>query len=101
MRPSPSTSAMRIGIPSVSNRYCASLCCAARRLASVSLARASNSSAMRLNARASKLVRPELSRYVALALPRQGKLSPACRVVAGLLEELVVSWGHQLTEPEA
>jgi DNA-binding transcriptional LysR family regulator len=50
---------------------------------------------------ASKLVRPDLSRYVALALPKQGKLSPACRVVANMLEHLVESWGHQLTEPSS
>jgi len=51
--------------------------------------------------RASKLVRPDLSRYIALALPRQGKLSPACRVVATMLQQLVESWGNQLTEPSA
>lgn len=50
---------------------------------------------------ASKLVKPDLSRYIALALPKQGKLSPACRVVANMLQQLVVSWGHQLTEPSA
>jgi LysR family nitrogen assimilation transcriptional regulator len=50
---------------------------------------------------ATKLVRPDLSRYVALALPKQGKLSPACRVVANMLQQLVESWGHQLTEPSA
>jgi len=50
---------------------------------------------------ASKLVRPDLTRYIALALPKQGKLSPACRVVANMLQQLVESWGHQLTEPSA
>lgn len=48
---------------------------------------------------ASRLVRPELCRHVALSFPRQGKLSPACRVVALTLERLVESWGDQLTEP--
>jgi DNA-binding transcriptional LysR family regulator len=48
---------------------------------------------------ASRLVRPELCRHVALSFPRQGKLSPACRVVAATLERLVESWGHRLTEP--
>lgn len=38
---------------------------------------------------ASKLVRPDLCRHVTLALPRQGKLSPACRVVAQRVQELV------------
>ena len=48
---------------------------------------------------ASKLVRPDLCRHVALALPRQGKLSPAGRVVADQVQALVRSWGQQLSEP--
>ena len=48
---------------------------------------------------ASKLVKPDLCRYVTLALPKQGKLSPACRVVAEAVQQLVESWGHQLAEP--
>lgn len=48
---------------------------------------------------ATRLVRPELCRHVALSFPKQGKLSPACRVVAQIIEELVESWGHQLTQP--
>jgi LysR family nitrogen assimilation transcriptional regulator len=48
---------------------------------------------------ASKLVRPDLSRHVTLALPRQGKLSPAGRVVADQVQALVRSWGQQLNEP--
>jgi len=48
---------------------------------------------------ATRLVRPELRRHVALSFPKQGKLSPAGRVVAQTIEELVESWGHQLTEP--
>ena len=48
---------------------------------------------------ASKLVRPELCRHLTLALPRQGKLSPSCRVVAEMVQQLVESWGHQLIEP--
>lgn len=50
---------------------------------------------------ASRVVKPELVRHVTLALPRQGKLSPACRVVAEVVEQLVASWGNQLTEPSA
>jgi LysR family transcriptional regulator, nitrogen assimilation regulatory protein len=50
---------------------------------------------------ASQLVEPDLTRYVTLALPRQGKLSPSCRVVAHTLQQLVESWGRQLTEPDA
>jgi len=48
---------------------------------------------------ASKLIKPDLCRHVTLALPRQGKLSPACRVVAETVQYLVDSWGHRLTEP--
>jgi LysR family transcriptional regulator, nitrogen assimilation regulatory protein len=48
---------------------------------------------------ATRLVRPDLVRHVTLALPRQGKLSPACRVVAATVQELVSAWGRQLTEP--
>jgi LysR family transcriptional regulator, nitrogen assimilation regulatory protein len=48
---------------------------------------------------ASRLVRPDLSRHVTLALPKQGKLSPACRVVVETVQQLVESWGQQLSEP--
>ena len=48
---------------------------------------------------ASKLVRPDLFRHVTLAFPKQGKLSPAARMVAEIVQRLVASWGHQLTEP--
>ena len=48
---------------------------------------------------ASKLVKPDLCRHVTLALPKQGKLSPACRAVAETVQQLVDSWDHQLTEP--
>jgi DNA-binding transcriptional LysR family regulator len=46
---------------------------------------------------ASKLVKPDLSRHVTLAFPKQGKLSPACRTVADMVQQLVASWGNQLT----
>jgi len=49
--------------------------------------------------RASRLVRPGLQRHVTLAFPRQGKLTPPCKAVAAAIQELVASWGHQLTEP--
>jgi DNA-binding transcriptional LysR family regulator len=48
---------------------------------------------------ATKLVRPDLMRHVTLALPRHGKLTPACRAAAQTLQALVAAWGHQLTEP--
>lgn len=46
---------------------------------------------------ASRLVNPDLRRHVTLALPQHGKLSPACRVVALGVQELVVAWGQRLT----
>ena len=48
---------------------------------------------------ASKLVKPDLYRHVTLALPKQGKLSPASRQVAEIVQEMIASWGNQLTEP--
>ena len=45
---------------------------------------------------ASKLVKPDLFRHVTLALPKQGKLSPAGKVVAEIVQRLVESWGQQL-----
>lgn len=48
---------------------------------------------------ASQLVKPDLVRHTTLALPRQGKLSPASRVVAEVVQQLVGSWGNRLTEP--
>jgi DNA-binding transcriptional LysR family regulator len=48
---------------------------------------------------ASKLVKPDLFRHVTLAFPKQGKHSPACRMVAEIIQQLVGAWGSQLTEP--
>jgi DNA-binding transcriptional LysR family regulator len=48
---------------------------------------------------ATRLVRPDLTRHVTLAFPRQGKLSPACRAVAEIVQQLVAGWGDQLTDP--
>jgi DNA-binding transcriptional LysR family regulator len=50
---------------------------------------------------ASRLVRPDLCRHLTLALPRQGKRSPACRAVAQIVQRLIESWGNQLTEHAA
>jgi LysR family nitrogen assimilation transcriptional regulator len=50
---------------------------------------------------ATQLVKPDLCRHVTLALPKQGKLSPACRVVAQMVQGVVEGWGRQLTEPAA
>ncbi|MFM2403426.1 MAG: hypothetical protein RL223_1306 [Pseudomonadota bacterium] len=49
--------------------------------------------------RATRLVRPDLTRHVTLAFARQGKRSAACTVVADGVQALVEAWGHQLTEP--
>ena len=49
---------------------------------------------------ASRVVNPELRRYVTLALPRQGQLTPASKIVSRLIRETVEGWGHQLSEPE-
>lgn len=46
---------------------------------------------------ASRLVRPDLTRHVTMALPRQGKTSPACRVVAQAIDALTRGWGRRLT----
>lgn len=48
---------------------------------------------------ATRLVRPDLRRHVTLSFPAKGKITPACRVVAQTLEQIVKSWGHQLTLP--
>ena len=34
-----------------------------------------------------------------LALPKQGKLSPACKAAAAVIQQLVGAWGQQLTQP--
>ena len=50
---------------------------------------------------ACRVVNPDLRRHVTLALPRQGQLTPAVRIVAGLVQELVQAWGDRLSGPEA
>jgi DNA-binding transcriptional LysR family regulator len=57
-----------------------------------------NEELVRGELQASQLVKPELRRHVALAFPRQGKLSPACREVASTVQQLVRSWGDKLTD---
>jgi hypothetical protein len=41
---------------------------------------------------ATRLVKPDLKRHITLALPRQGKLSPACRVVEQAILALGDTW---------
>lgn len=49
----------------------------------------------------SRVVAPDLKRHVTLALPKQGQLTAASRVVSRLIRETVAAWGHRLSEPEA
>jgi DNA-binding transcriptional LysR family regulator len=49
--------------------------------------------------RASRVVNPDLRRHVTLALPKQGQLTPACKIVARMLRETVEGWGNRLSEP--
>ncbi len=48
---------------------------------------------------AAKVVGPQLRRYVTLALPRQGQLTQASRIVAQLILETVQGWDGQMTVP--
>lgn len=59
-----------------------------------------NEEVLRGELQASQLVKPELRRHVALAFPRHGKLSPACREAAKTVQQLVKSWGDKLTEAD-
>jgi DNA-binding transcriptional LysR family regulator len=45
---------------------------------------------------ATRVVNPDLRRHVTLALPRQGKLTPAARIVAKFTQDIVADWGHRL-----
>ncbi len=45
---------------------------------------------------ASRIVNPDLRRHVTLAMPRQGQLTRASKVVSRLIRETVASWQHQL-----
>ncbi|VVE11402.1 LysR family transcriptional regulator [Pandoraea horticolens] len=51
--------------------------------------------------RASQIIKPDLCRHVVLAMPRHGKHSAACRVVADEIQQIIAQWGYQLTEPPA
>jgi LysR family nitrogen assimilation transcriptional regulator len=45
---------------------------------------------------ATKLVKPNLERHVTLALPKQGKTSPACRIVEQTIIEAISAAGQDL-----
>jgi DNA-binding transcriptional LysR family regulator len=49
---------------------------------------------------ASRIVNPDLQRHVTLAMARQGQLTAAGRVVAGLIRQLVAQWGGRLSPPD-
>jgi DNA-binding transcriptional LysR family regulator len=49
---------------------------------------------------AARIVSPDLRRYVTLALPKQGQLTPAAKVVARLIGETDEPWGSLPGEPE-
>lgn len=49
----------------------------------------------------SRVVAPDLKRHVTLALPKQGKLTAASRIVSRLIRETVAEWGHRLSAPGA
>lgn len=51
--------------------------------------------------RASKIVAPDLKRYVTLAKSKQGKMTKAHKVVADLIVETVKLWGGQVVAPRA
>lgn len=48
---------------------------------------------------ATRIVSPDLRRYVTLALPKQGHLTPAAKVVARLIGETDEPWGTLIGEP--
>jgi LysR family transcriptional regulator, nitrogen assimilation regulatory protein len=48
---------------------------------------------------AAKIVSPELKRYVSLAMPRQGHVTQAVRVVSGLIAQTVRAWHGQISGP--
>ncbi|WP_299451119.1 LysR family transcriptional regulator [uncultured Pigmentiphaga sp.] len=50
---------------------------------------------------ATRIVNPDLRRYVTLALPKSGVLTPACKVVSDLLQRTVEEWGGELHPPLA
>ncbi len=49
--------------------------------------------------KAIKIVAPDLKRYVTLAHPKQGALTPASRCVSELIVATMQEWGHQLSPP--
>ena len=46
-----------------------------------------------------KVIAPDLKRYVTLAMPKQGYITQASRVVSDIIKHTVTSWQHQLSPP--
>jgi DNA-binding transcriptional LysR family regulator len=49
--------------------------------------------------KAAKIVSPELKRFVSLAMPRQGHVTPAVRIVGNLIAKTVREWQGQISGP--
>jgi LysR family nitrogen assimilation transcriptional regulator len=45
----------------------------------------------------SKVIAPDLKRYVTLAMPKQGHITQASRVVAATIHDIVKKWNHQMS----
>jgi len=50
---------------------------------------------------ATRVIGPDLRRHVALAMPKQGQLTRAAKIVSRMIIETVEGWGNQLSEPTA
>jgi DNA-binding transcriptional LysR family regulator len=49
---------------------------------------------------ATRIVHPDLHRHVALAMPKQGQVTAASRIVSRLIIDAVEGWGRQLSRPQ-
>ena len=50
---------------------------------------------------AARIINPELRRYVTLALPKQGRITPAGRIVSKLIAECASDWNREIANPDA
>lgn len=46
-----------------------------------------------------KVVTPDLKRYVTLATPKQGHITQASRIVSSTIKDIVNKWDHQISPP--
>ena len=49
---------------------------------------------------AARIINPELRRYVTLALPKQGHITPAGRIVSKLIAECASDWNREIAKPD-